>query len=257
MTLYLDIGNTRIKGAINNGPIEINFPAHELVLKNFMRNEVTEQEIVVSSVVPDLMRVFKNECKGADIRVLEINHKSLHHLNLKKVKRPETMGPDLICMLVAAKKMYPDKDLTVTSFGSATVSIGLKKDGTYLGGVFFSGIDHMADFYKGLGMVGALDFKIPEKSGPTANVKTSAQNGMLYAQIGAIVLARGDFLQEKNTKDWVHIATGGWAEKIAKVKPGLFDLAKKDLVMDGMRQIHQNQQAFDRVKNNKLSQNKV
>lgn len=238
MTLYLDIGNTRIKGAYDNGPVSVSVPTNDLALKSVLR-ENKDKEIVVSSVVPVLLNVFREE----DVPFTAIGSNSRHGLKLGKVKKPEGMGPDLICMLAAARKIFPGHNITVTSFGTATLVVGLKKDGTYIGGVFAGGQEYSSNFFRTLGMVKAIEFDMPKNPGFSTDVEESGRSGVYYQQIGGILLARED-LQKRSSERWdIHLATGGWAEKFAASRKGLFHKVVPELVLDGMRLIRQNEQA--------------
>lgn len=239
MTLYLDIGNTNIKAVKDKGKTEA-FPTVEASLQKILKKYKAEKKIVLSSVVPSMTKALKAELKKTQVSLLEIGYDSLHGLDLS-ARKIKNFGPDLICMMAAAHALYPDKEVTITSLGTATVFMVLDKNGRYQGGHFFPGIGEMEKTFGNWGMVAKQKFGIPKKQEPSADVEKAAMTGMFFAQVGGIERMK-NFLRKQTKKKHLHLATGGWAEKIAKAEPSLFDEIVPDMVIKGMKVIEKKEQ---------------
>ncbi|MDP0488382.1 MAG: type III pantothenate kinase [Fusobacterium sp. JB019] len=106
-------------------------------------NEIKIDEIkgmMVSSVVPmvtQMLKYFAKKYFDIDIFVVDINKKL--PFTFEEGNNPKGMGPDRIIDIVQALKEYPDRNLIIFDFGTATTYEVLKKN-VYVGGGIFPGI---------------------------------------------------------------------------------------------------------------------
>ena len=155
MILGFDIGNTHIIPIFynENGDILATFriPTHLeftedtlfVMLKEFAKNSNLEisdiKNIVISSVVPNINENFTRLGK----KYFNINPTFVTLDNVEnEIKILPNMerglGTDRIVDILAAKKLYPEKELLIIDFGTAT-TVDMIKDSTYLGGCILPG----------------------------------------------------------------------------------------------------------------------
>ena len=155
MYIVFDVGNTNIVTSILNseGIVENTF-------RNRTNDRITEDEfmgffksmmdinnievkdiegIMVSSVVPvitSMLQRFGKKYFGLDVFVVSVSQKI--PFNFAENIDASGMGADRIINVVQALKEYPDKNLIIFDFGTATTYEVLKGD-TYIGGGIFPG----------------------------------------------------------------------------------------------------------------------
>ncbi|OGT95714.1 MAG: pantothenate kinase, partial [Gammaproteobacteria bacterium RIFOXYB2_FULL_38_6] len=201
MLLCLDVGNSHIFGGVfKDKLIQLRFRHNTspyltsdqigIFLKNVLReNELNPNEvnhIAISSVVPSIDYSVHAACKKYfHIEPMLLTAFAQKTLNIK-TERPNELGADLIAGAIAGTEYYPNKNLIVIDFGTATTFavINTKKD--YLGTVIAPGIRLSME---------ALEnntAKLPsvEISEPTTivgkNSKESIQAGLFYGHLGMV-----------------------------------------------------------------------
>ncbi len=155
MILCLDIGNSQIYGGVlKNNKICLRFrkistmgassDEYGLYLKSVLRENGLDpkeiKEIAICSVVPDLVHSLKNCCKkyfGINPFILQPGIKS----GLKiKYRNPVEVGADRIANAIGATQLYPNKNLIIIDYGTATTLCAVSKKQEYLGGVILAGL---------------------------------------------------------------------------------------------------------------------
>jgi type III pantothenate kinase len=258
MMLCLDIGNTHIfAGVFMEDDIKFRFryPSKQpctsdqfgLFLKSALReNNVNPKEIksiCISSVVPSLDYSIISACiKYFGITPLELKPGIKTGLQLN-VKNPLEIGADRIANAVAAVHQFPNKDIIVVDFGTATTLCAISKDKVYLGGVIIPGVKVSMDaLYQSTAKLFPVDILKPEQvlgKTTTANI----QSGLYYGQLGAVKEIMQRISQEYFMDDQVLIvATGGYAHLFAD--EGLFSINFSDLVLYGLKIIWEKNSAF-------------
>jgi type III pantothenate kinase len=98
------------------------------------------KQIAICSVVPDLVHSLKNCCKkyfNLNPFLLQPGVKS----GLKiKYRNPIEVGADRISNAIAATHLYPNKNIIIIDFGTATTLCVISKKQEYLGGVILAGL---------------------------------------------------------------------------------------------------------------------
>ncbi len=132
----VDIGNTRIKGAIFNAKGETVetavFNSPEEVMQWLASQQV--DKVMVSSVGSRSLP----ETKG--IEVLTLNHRTRTPFT-NQYKTPETLGVDRIAAMAAACMLYPDMAVLVFDIGTCMTIDLMHPDKTYRGGNISPGLD--------------------------------------------------------------------------------------------------------------------
>ena len=155
MILTLDVGNSQIFGGVFvNREATIRFrkpsrpPTSSDELGLFLRGVLREngvdpggvQQIAFCSVVPDLIYSLRSCCRkyfGIEPFVLQAGVKT----GLKiRYRNPAEVGPDRIANAIAAVHLYPDRNLIIVDFGTATTIDIVRADREYLGGIILSGL---------------------------------------------------------------------------------------------------------------------
>jgi type III pantothenate kinase len=258
MLLCLDIGNTHIyAGLFSEEKIKLQFryPSTQTCTSDtfgvFLRSIFRENEIAIeqvkavslASVVPALDYSIIAACKkyfSIDPLVLKAGVKTGLKLD---IKNPLELGADRIAKAVAAIETFPNKNIIVVDFGTATTVCAIGKEKVYLGGIIFPGIKLcMESLSQNAAKLKAVDIVSPKKAlGKTT--ETNIQSGLYFGQLGAIK----EVIQRFNEEVFSHepamtIITGGYASLFKSEK--IFDCHLPDLVLHGLRLIHQKNETF-------------
>ncbi|GMU96328.1 MULTISPECIES: type III pantothenate kinase [Ignavibacterium] len=248
MIMTLDIGNTQIFGGVfSDEKIILNFRKSTrsgfssdeigIFLRQVLRENNIESELIkgiaVCSVVPDLVYSIRNGCIkyfNSDPFLLQPGIKT----GLKiKYLNPAEVGADRIANSIAGIKLFPDKDIIIIDFGTATTFDVVTKGKEYLGGAIMPGLKVSVEALESkTAKLSAVELEIPLKAvGRTT--KESIQSGLIFGQVGAIkeLLLRIKEEQFRESKPVV-IGTGGFSHMFRDF--GLFDEIIPDLVLKGI-----------------------
>lgn len=254
MILSLDVGNTTIHGGLFDGDrLMFQFrrtsDAHSSSdeLGVFLRTVIRENgaeptqvnQIAICCVVPDAIYSLRGACQkyfGINPFLLQAGVKT----GLKiKYRNPLEVGADRIANAIAGTHLYPNKNLLIIDFGTATTIEVVNRDKEYLGGVILAGLRISME---------ALETRTA-KLPPVEIVRVdstnvlgrstieSIQSGLYYGTIGMVRELRDRLISEcfhneiKEEKP-VFLATGGFSGLFEKAD--LFDAIVPDLVLKGL-----------------------
>ncbi|MDF1757118.1 MAG: type III pantothenate kinase [Legionellaceae bacterium] len=248
MLLCLDVGNSHIYGGLFSGEsICLRFRHTSKVstsdeLGIFLKSVLRENEfdpssvekIAICSVVPQLEYSLRSACIKYFAKTpffLQAGVKT--GLNIKYYN-PKDVGADRIANAIAACDKFPDKNLIVIDFGTATTFCVISSSKEYLGGVITSGLSLS---------VNALS-KNTAKLPPVEIVKVnrvvgrstieSMQSGVFFGTIGSTIeLIKRIKKEEFSDKDVTVLATGGFASLFEN--HGVYDHHVPDLVLQGIK----------------------
>ena len=155
MIIATDIGNTNIVvGFLEEGKVIKVFriatdrgrtsDEYKLLISIFMKEEgilpSRVQDFVISSVVPPLIPIFESVSKKLLGKpALVVTPKTDFGIRLC-VDEPNNVGSDRLCDVAAAREVFPNENVCVVDFGTATAFNILTKDGCFLGGPISVGI---------------------------------------------------------------------------------------------------------------------
>lgn len=247
MLLAIDIGNTHIVTGIldKNGEVLLTFRVasndkltedeYFSYLKNiseFNKIDIKNVEgIIVASVVPNLITIFQFLGKkyfhidpmivGPDIKIPFTFAPNLN---------PTGFGADRIIDIVQSLNDYPDKNLVIFDFGSATTYEVLEKT-VYVGGGILPGIEMSINaLFANTAKLPKVKFSTPE-SVLGKNTNEQIQAGIFYGYAGQIkhIIKK---IKEVIDNPFV-VATGGLG-KILSAEIEEIDVYSPDLSIKGL-----------------------
>ncbi len=249
MILTIDLGNSQLYGGVYNGEELIlqfrKFNRHQyssdeigLFLNSVLReNKIIPDDISqisICSVVPQANHAIINGCRkyfNVEPFILKPGAKT----GLKiKYKNPTEVGADRIINAIAGYNLFPNKNLIIVDFGTATTFCAITKEKEYLGGIILPGINiSMESLERNAAQLPKVEIKEMGKViGKTT--QESIQSGLYFGQIGMIKEIKSRIIKEafKNDKPIV-IGTGGFSSMFKNV--GLFDKIIPTLVLQGLK----------------------
>jgi type III pantothenate kinase len=248
MILCIDVGNSHIYGGVfEKDSIRLRFrhsskasTSDELgiFLKTVLRENDCAPEaikqIAICSVVPQIDYSLRSACIkyfGIDPFILQVGVKTGLQI---KYRNPTEVGADRIANAIAAIERYPQKNLIVIDFGTATTFCAISAQKAYLGGVIMPGMRLSAD---ALSMNTAKLPKVEIMKSELALGRStieSIQSGIYYGALGAsrelIARMKSECFPNENV---LVLATGGFASLFEK--QNLYDVLLPDLVLEGVR----------------------
>ena len=250
MLIAFDIGNTHIVTGIldNEGNLithfriatKDNITEDELFsyIKNitdFKKIKLDNVEgIIVSSVVPNLIRICDYLSKKYfDLEPLIINLDLKLPFTFAKNLNNSGFGADRIIDIVQGLKMFPNKDLVIFDFGTAT-TYEILVDSIYVGGGILPGINmSINSLFGNTAQLPKVKFENPHTVAGKNTVE-QIQAGIFYGYTGQI-----KEIIRKIKEIYPHIfviATGGLGEIISREVDSV-DKYLPDLSLNGMYSI--------------------
>lgn len=251
MMLCLDIGNTHIFGGLlenANIRLRFRFPSSQsftsdtfgLFLKEVIRenqfNPDDVKAVSISSVVPGLNYSIISACeKYFSITPILVKPGIKTDLTLA-IDNPAELGADRIANAVAALAQFPEKNLAIFDFGTATTACAITKENIYIGGAIWPGVkSSMSALSSKTALLSDVEILQPHNA-LGVNTATQLQIGLYYSQLGAVK----EILQQWQTTVFKHdpaivIATGGYARLLAQ--ESIFNEYLPDLVLHGLQVI--------------------
>ena len=256
MIVCLDIGNTHIYGGVFVGEeikLRFRFPSTSactsdtfgIFLKDVLEKNALDSSSInafsLCSVVPALDYSIISACK---------KYFSLTPLELKPgvktgikidIKNPLELGADRVANSVAATDYFPDKNIIIVDFGTATTLCTLSANTAYLGGAILPGIKlSMESLSKNAAKLSDVDIAVPSSAlGKTTSLQL--QSGLVYGQLGAIKeISRRINKQVFQSDPALLVSTGGYAHLFEN--EDFFTHNVPDLVLHGLRLIWQKNQ---------------
>ena len=248
MILCLDVGNSQIYGGVFQGDkIVLRFRRQSkngsssdetgLFLRSVLRenglNPDDVNQVAICTVVPEALHSLKNASMKYFNKtpfVLQAGVKT----GLKiKYKNPLEVGADRIANSIAATHLYPDKNLVIVDFGTATTFCAINKEREYLGGVIVAGLKiSMEALESRTSKLPSVEIIKPEACLGRATVD-SIQSGLYFGTMGMVKEIVNRLSKEcfQGEKPFV-VGTGGLASLFDKAE--IFDEENPDLVLKGM-----------------------
>lgn len=252
MLLAFDIGNTNITIGIFDGEdvratwriatdVERLADEYAVMVLGLLGTEridpTSVTEAVMASVVPDLGPIFEQLCKRYfSVEPLVIGTGTRTGVRIL-YDNPREVGADRIVDVVAAMHLYGPPPLIIVDFGTATVFDAVSGEGDYLGGAIAPGIGIASEaLFERAAKLYRVELERP-KAAIGKNTVGAIQSGTLYGYVGLLEGMVARFQRELGGKARV-IATGGWAERVAK-ETHVFDAVDQDLTLIGLRLLHE------------------
>ncbi|MEE9452596.1 MAG: type III pantothenate kinase [Gammaproteobacteria bacterium] len=248
MLLCIDVGNSHIFGGVfadDKLLLRFRYPTKRtssdelgLFLRGVLRENALDQsevkQISICSVVPDLEYSLRSACRKyfhIDPFFLKAGVKT----GLKiKYCNPVELGADRVANAIAAHHFYPQQDMIIVDFGTATTLCALSKRSEYLSGAILPGIRLAMDALQSkTAKLPPVEIIKPDLPVGRTTVE-SIQAGLYFGTLGAVreVISRiqNEILQQSSP---LVLATGGFAQLFEQEK--LFNEIMPDLVLHGLR----------------------
>jgi len=248
MILCLDIGNSQLFGGVfANEAMRFSF-RHDttqthtsdqlgIFLRSVLHENVIDpsaiKHIAIGSVVPNLDYSIISACKkyfGIEPFMLQTGAKTGIKI---KYPNPIEIGADLIAEAIAAVKYYPNQNVTVVDFGTATTICPISANKEYFGGVILPGMRLcMESLQANTAKLPRVRIVKPVKILGSSTVE-SIQVGLYYSQLAAVKeIVKLVSLEIFNGEKPVIIGTGGFSHLFAE--EGIFTKIIPNMVLDGL-----------------------
>ncbi len=248
MMLCIDVGNSHIYGGIFSGnDIKLRFrhtsklsTSDELgiFLKTVLRenncNPEEIQSIGICSVVPQLDYSLRAACVkyfSCEPFLLQAGVKT--GLNIK-YRNPIEVGADRIANAISATHSYPNQNLIIIDFGTATTFCVITAQKAYLGGAILPGVRLSVEaLSKNTARLPSVEIvKLDQVVG--RSTIESIQSGIYFGVLGACKeLIQRINKESFNNQDSLVLATGGFASLFDN--QNIYDHLVPDLVLQGIR----------------------
>lgn len=251
MLLTADIGNTNITLGVfdkedliasfrlstdpKRQPDEYAALIHTLLsLKNISSSSI--DNAIICSVVPPLINIFQNVCSTAfNVEALVVGSGIKTGVKIL-YDSPRDVGADRIVDAAAAYQLY-GAPIIIVDLGTATVLDAVDRNGDYLGGALFPGLQVSAEaLFLGTSQLRRVELSAP-KDAIGKNTVSALQSGLVFGHVSMIEGMVERFKNELGEGTKV-VATGGLAGLIAK-ETNIFNYVNPDLTIIGLKMIHE------------------
>jgi type III pantothenate kinase len=192
------------------------------------------EKIGFSSVVPEINSILEQFCQNYfGLNPYLITPESFAKLPIKS-KRPNEIGSDLMCNLVAAKKRFSGP-FVVVDFGTALTFSVVAGNGEILGVSIVPGLrTAIRALFMNTSKLPEVELKMPD-SALGQNTIHAIQAGVLYGYTG-LVKGMIEAIREETKLDFTIVATGGLSSILTNLQE-VFDEVDKNLTLEGLRLI--------------------
>ncbi|CAL7962166.1 Type III pantothenate kinase [Alphaproteobacteria bacterium] len=248
MHICIDAGNSQIYcGVYNENAIVAKFrygstpnatsDQFGIFFKNILKECVISankiKKIAIASVVPELNYPLRSAC----IKYLKLEPHFLaadtQDLIAIKYENKSELGADRLANAIGATELFPQKNLLIIDFGTATTICVVTRNKEYLGGAILPGLKTSA---RALGIATAKLPVVEIVKPPMVIGKSTVINiqiGLYYGQLGAVkeIINRIKEIDDIGKTPTI-LATGGFAYLFKMT--GLYDVIINDLVLIGL-----------------------
>jgi len=182
--------------------------------------------VAVASVVPEATRVVHTHMRAvAGLEPFAVGPRTQTGLRFRYRRRD--LGADRVCVAVGARRRFPDRDLVVFDFGTATTVNVVLREGIFAGGAILPGIQMSLD---GLAAgTAALPRLLPGKRLSPVQLDTRAA---MQAGVAALFAGGIDHIIGRVERDlgrpFLVLSTGGaagvargYARRLGRMRPHL------------------------------------
>lgn len=255
MILGLDVGNSQIYcGVFDNERLILQFRRTSTVRSSsdelgiFLRGALREngvdpdaiERVAACSVVPDFNYSLRACCqKYFNIEPMIMRPGIKTGLKIK-YKDPKEVGADRIADAIGAIKLFPDRNLIVVDFGTATTVCAITREREFLGGNIVPGLRLAMDALESkTAQLPSVEIK-PARSAIGRTTIESIQSGLYWSNVGMVKELVERITREVFESDPpVVIGTGGFAHLFDR--EDLFDEVVPDLILTGLLEaLHMN-----------------
>ncbi|SEG15133.1 type III pantothenate kinase [Algoriphagus boritolerans] len=192
------------------------------------------EKIGFSSVVPEVNFIISQFCKNFfGLEPYLISPKSYPKLPVKSL-RPNEIGSDLMCNVVAAFSKHRSP-VIIVDFGTALTFTAVDKKGEILGVNIVPGLQTaIKALFSNTSKLPEVELSLPD-SALGKNTIHAIQAGVLYGYTG-LVKGMIEAIEEETKLKFTIIATGGLAAILTTLE-NTFDEVDRNLTLEGLRLI--------------------
>jgi len=253
MIFVIDIGNTNtVLGVFQNDQLKhewrLQTDRHKtedelgMLLKSlFDYHDIAFSDVkgvIVSSVVPPIMRAVENMCQAYfKVEPLIVGRENINSSLKMNYPNPHEIGADRIVNAVGAVAEHK-APLIIIDFGTATTYCYIDEDEAYTGGIITPGIKISMDaLYSKASKLPKIDIQQPNTVIGRSTID-AMQSGVYYGYVSQVdgTVTR---IKEEMGNDMPVIATGGFAPLIAKGSETI-DIVDSHLTLKGLYLIYKN-----------------
>ena len=248
MMLCIDVGNSHIYGGVFDGElIKLRFRHTSKVstsdefgifLKSVLRENNCDPDVIktigICSVVPQLDYSLRAACvKYFSCEPFSLQAGVKTGLNIK-YRNPIEVGSDRIANAISAIHNYPNQNLIVIDFGTATTFCVITAQKAYLGGAILPGVRLSVEaLSKNTARLPSVEIVKLEQVVGRSTIE-SIQSGVYYGVLGACKeLIQRINKESFNNQGSIVLATGGFASLFDN--QNIYDHIVPDLVLQGIR----------------------
>jgi type III pantothenate kinase len=248
MIMCLDVGNSQIYGGVmdenkiafkfrRTTQVGVSSDEMGLFLKSVLRENGVDPSnilhIAICSVVPEVVHSLRGAClKYFKVPPFLLQAGTRTGLKIK-YRNPLEVGADRIANAIAATHLYPDRDLLIVDFGTATTFCAVNRNKEYLGGSIIAGIKiSMQALETKTSKLPSVEIVVAKEALGRSTVE-SIQSGLFFGQVGMVKEISQRLIDEAFKGDPpMIIGTGGFSSLFEREK--LFDKILPDLVLQGL-----------------------
>ncbi len=251
MFLAIDAGNSNVVFALfdeksckwtNQFRLETNTPKlisqlGKKVPLYFLEHGIHSSDIKsvgFSSVVPEINPIIQQFCQGYfGVEPYTISARSYDLLPIRSL-RPNEIGTDLMCNVMAAYSKYL-KPVIVVDFGTALTFTAVDSDGQILGINIVPGLKTaIKSLFTNTSKLPEVKLELPESALGKDTIH-AIQAGILYGYTG-LVKGMIETIKTETKLDFTIVATGGLAAILTPLKDTFNDI-DRNLTLEGLRLI--------------------
>ncbi|MDP6375357.1 MAG: type III pantothenate kinase [Pseudomonadales bacterium] len=248
MILALDVGNSQIYCGVFDGPdlisqfrrtSSVRSSSDELgvFLRGALRENGVDPDLITTiatcSVVPDINYSLRACCqKYFNINPMIMRPGIKTGLRIK-YKDPKEVGADRIADAMGAVKLYPNRNLIVVDFGTATTVCAITAKREFLGGNIMPGVRLAMDALESkTAQLPSVEIK-PVRTSIGQTTIESIQSGLYWSNVGMVKELVTRITDQVFADDPpLVIGTGGFAHLFDR--EDLFDAVVPDLILTGL-----------------------
>ncbi len=234
MRLVIDVGNTSISCAIfERSKLKKIFDLRTAEHQKFKINKKNISSVIYASVVPAVDNFFRNYFK--DDHFIELSYKNIPLIKIG-LRNKKEIGIDRLVNSVGAALLYKTPAIIV-DLGTATTFCVVDQKNIYRGGLICPGIKISEEaLHQRTAKLPLIKIKKPAKNIVGTSTLKAMQAGLFFgyqSMIEGILLK----LKKKLNVNYKIIATGGYADLIAKKLEPSFDIIDKQLTLKSLNLI--------------------
>ena len=252
MILCLDVGNTQVFGGVfDSGNLIFQFRRTSQLrstsdeLGVFFRSVLRENEvepadltqIVICCVVPDLLYSLR-ACAQKYFRIEPLVLRPGVKTGLKiQYRDPKEVGADRIADAVGAITLFPDRNLIIADFGTATTVCAISKNKVFMGGNILPGVRlSMEALQMRTAQLPSVEIKPVHTALGTSTVE-SIQSGLYWSNVGMLKEIVSRITEQEFSSELpLVVGTGGFVHLFDRQK--IFDHVVDDLILVGLLEIN-------------------